>query len=83
VRRTTNISLSRVSINATLAFGPSRVISLPLTKITQSEKDFSITRTNSSRAPVTDTIGVEVGITTTVWDGEAETVICPNSMADS
>ena len=46
--------------------GPRKVISLPRTKITESAKDFSITRINSSRAPVTETIGVEVGTITTV-----------------
>ena len=61
VRSITNISEIKVSINSTLGFGPSIVISLPRTKITESAKDFSITRINSSRAPVTETIGVEVG----------------------
>ena len=66
VRSITNISEIKVSINSTLGFGPSIVISLPRTKITESAKDFSITRINSSRAPVTETIGVEVGTITTV-----------------
>jgi hypothetical protein len=62
----TSISEIKVSIKATLGFGPSSVISFQRTRITQSEKDFSITRISSSRAPVTETIGVEVGTITTV-----------------
>ena len=65
VRNITNISDIKVSIKCTLGFGPSSVISFPRTKITQSGKDFSTTRISSSRVPITETIGVAVGTTTT------------------
>jgi len=65
VRSIINISDIKVSIKFTLGFGPSSVISFPRTKITQSVKDFSMTRISSSRVPITETIGVAVGTTTT------------------
>ena len=75
VRKTTSISLINCSINLTLVWGPSKVISFPRTKITTSGNACSITLINSSRVPTTETIGVDVGTTTTECTGAAEIVI--------